>query len=178
MSVLIVRRSACGRSRDRVSSGRGKIVPGGGICNRGRGLLSVHEGHALTNLCGRGDCPDHVHFNPLLPHPGIPGTVRVHNIGCPYVQISSPLRSCFSRGRENRVRSGRERPTRSGGRADHVGTCEQGCWETCHDPLKIPDLEGLWGTTLSTRLYERRYPEVPGVLKPYGGYILTKAMVW
>ena len=42
----------------------------------------------------------------------------------------------------------------------------------------IPDLGGLWGTTLSTRLYERRSPEVPGVLRIARGYRLTEAMTW
>ena len=32
------------------------------------------------------------------------------------------------------------------------------------------------GTTLSTRLYEKRYPEVPGVIRIVQGYILTEAM--
>ena len=41
----------------------------------------------------------------------------------------------------------------------------------------IPDLGGLWGTYLSTRLYESRYPEVPGVLRIARGYILTEAMI-
>ena len=34
----------------------------------------------------------------------------------------------------------------------------------------------FWGTARSTCLYERRYPEVPGVLKTTRGYLLTEAM--
>ena len=51
------------------------------------------------------------------------------------------------------------------------------CSATTHDlGENIPGLGGCWGTTLSTRLYERRWPEVPGVLKIARGYLLTEAM--